>query len=159
MCESIIRDLKERGFKLAGSRRMAEKYPDRVVVKEDTDWDLYAPDCSETRRCLAELGFELLDCPNRDYWDELLDEIYTHPQHPIQALLRHDAHIYEKAFESIDADTFITELWKSSPTRVDEMSKIQFAAKVCAHFNRLFFENGYVPRPKPEIPNFDDAPL
>jgi hypothetical protein len=34
----------DRGFNLGGSRYMAAKYPDKISVTEETDWDFYCDD-------------------------------------------------------------------------------------------------------------------
>jgi hypothetical protein len=136
----LINALKQRGFRLGGSRRMAEKFPDKIQVGPGTDWDLYGEDTGENRAFLASLGFALVNAPNRDYWDNLLVDMYQHPDQDVQVLLRSDVECYTAAFESIDADTFIDRLWKSSPKRDSRLSKQHFSAIVCDHFNRLFNE-------------------
>ncbi len=136
----LAKKLIEMGCLLGGSRRMAEKYPDKVKVTDETDWDFYIDDDSEHRTNLENLGFVLQECPNRDYWDMLLNDMYKHPLYDIQVLIRNDLALYTRAFESIDADTYVNELWKSSPVRDHRISKLQFAAKVCAYFNNLFIE-------------------
>jgi hypothetical protein len=137
----LIDTLKERGFRLGGSRRMAEKFPDKIQVGPETDWDLYGEDSEENRALLASIGFALVDAPNRDYWDNLLVDMYQHPDQAVQVLLRSDVECYTAAFESIDAETFIDRLWKSSPKRDWRLSKQHFLAIVCDHFNRLFNEH------------------
>jgi hypothetical protein len=134
----LIKVLKQNGFRLGGSRRMAEKFPDKIQVGPETDWDLYGEDSEENRACLASLGFAVVDAPNRDYWDNLLVDMFQHPDHHVQVLLRSDVECYTAAFESIDAETFINWLWKSSPKRDSRLSRHHFSAIVCDHFNRLF---------------------
>lgn len=138
----LIEVLKQSGFRLGGSRRMAEKFPDKIQLGPETDWDFYGRDSEGNRACLASLGFALVDAPNRDYWDKLLVDMYQHPDHDVQVLLRSDVECYAAAFESIDAETFINRLWKSSPKRGRRLSRQQFSAIVCDHFNRLFNEFG-----------------
>lgn len=142
------------GFKLGGSRRMAEKYPDQIKVGPDTDWDFYGENCSHTRAALKALGFSAIEAPNRDYWDDLLVDIFKHDTYPIEVLLRNEVDIYSAAFESISAERFMGELWKSSPCRTDGLTKIQFSASVCAAFNRLFIEHGL--KPEKSSIAFDD---
>ena len=119
---------------------MAEKFPDQIQVETETDWDMYGKDSEANRAFLVSLGFALVDAPNRDYWDNLLMDMYQHPGHDVQVLLRSDVECYAEAFESIDAETFINRLWKSSPKRDSRLSKQLFSAIVCAHFNCLFDE-------------------
>lgn len=138
----LIEVLKQRGFRLGGSRRMAEKFPDKIQVGPETDWDFYGEDSKTNSTFLASLGFVLVDAPNRDYWDNLLVDMYKHSDQDVQVLLRSDVECYAAAFESVDADTFINRLWKSSPKRDSQLSKQQFSAIVCEHFNRLFNEFG-----------------
>ncbi len=138
----MIEILKKRGFRLGGSRRMAEKFPAKIQVTPETDWDLYGEDSGENRAVLVTLGFSLIDAPNRDYWDNLLVDMYQHSNQDVQVLLRSDVEVYAAAFESIDAETFIRRLWKSSPSRDSRLSRQQFSAIVCDHYNRLFAEFG-----------------
>ncbi len=119
---------------------MAEKFPDKIQVGPETDWDLYGVDSEENRAILLSLGFSLVDAPNRDYWDNLLVDMYQNNEQDVQVLLRSDVKCYTAAFESIDAETFLNCLWKSSPKRDRQLSKQQFSAIVCDHFNRLFSE-------------------
>ena len=119
---------------------MAEKFPYKIQVGPETDWDLYGEDSKENRAFLASLSFALVDAPNKDYWDNLLVDMYKHPEHDVQVLLRSDVECYTSAFESIDAETFINQLWKSSPKRDSRISRQHFSAIVCDHFNRLFSE-------------------
>ena len=83
-----------------------------------------------------------MDAPNRDYWDNLLVDMYQNPDHDMQVLLRNDVECYATAFESIDAETVINRLWKSSPKRDSRLSRQQFSGIVCDRFNRLFNQFG-----------------
>ena len=138
----LIEVLKQRGFRLGGSRRIAEKYPDKIRIGTESDWDLYGEDSEENRASLASLGFAVVDAPNRDYWNNLLVDMFQHPDHDVQVLLRSDVECYTAAFESIDAETFINRLWKSSPKRDSRLSRQHFSAIVRDHFNRLLNEFG-----------------
>ena len=138
----LIEVLRQRGFRVGGIQRMAEKFPDKIQVGLETDWDLYGEDSEENRASLASLGFAVVDAPNRDYWDNLLVDMFQHPDHDVQVLLRSDVECYTAAFESIDAETFIYRLWKSSPKRDYRLSRQHFSAIVCDHFNQLFNEFG-----------------
>ena len=129
------------GFKLGGSRRMASKYPTQVKVTDETDWDLYTDDLPHRRDELLSMGFERLDCPNKSYWDDLLVDIFKHPNYAIEVLLRKQVDVYTKTFEGISAEFFISDLWKSAPHN-SEIEKPIFAAKVCHTFNRLFRAHG-----------------
>ena len=79
---------------------------------------------------------------HRDYWYNLLVDMYQHPDQDVQVLLRSNVECYTAAFESIDAETFINRLWKSSPKRDRRLSRRHFSAIVCDHFNRLFNKSG-----------------
>jgi len=136
--DAMVRALFDRGFRLGGSRRMAQKFPDAVVIGPHTDWDFYGDESHANHNLLQMMGFGLLDCPNRDYWDDLLVSMYQHPTMPIQVLLRSDTETYTSAFESIDSTTFVTKLWKSSPLLLDYMSGGHFKETVRAYFNELF---------------------
>lgn len=119
---------------------MAEKYPDKIKPADDADYDFYCADSSERREWLANNGFRLIYAPDRTYWDALLVDMYEHPEHPIQVLIRSNVDKYIKAFESIDCETFYSRLWKSAPFRkfhnVNE--RAAFRSEVCHYFNQLF---------------------
>lgn len=140
----VISDLFDAGFKLGGSRRMAEKYPDDVKIGPDTDWDFYAEDTKSNRDFLAANGFERLECPNKNYWDDLLVDIFKHHELPIEVLLRNQVSVYSETFEGISAQFFINKLWKSSPVRDQDVPQAAFKDSVCKTLNKLFRVNGYV---------------
>jgi len=117
---------------------MAEKYPDRIKVGVDTDWDFYCENTVNNHLIMRALGFEKIDAKNRSYFDNLLIDIYNHQRFDIQILTRCNIECYSRAFESIDADTFIGRLWKSSPTRDQSIPKEIFSSMVRDHFNVLF---------------------
>lgn len=123
-------------FHLGGSRRMASKYPDIIQIAGQTDWDFYCSDTKGNRDYLISLGFELVQCDQRNYWDNLLLDIYKHPILNIEVLIRSDVELYSMAFESISGEVFYNKLWKSSP--VNNRDKAAFRQEVCCYFNELF---------------------
>jgi|SRR2546426_10161068 len=96
--EEAAQALLDRGFHLGGSRRMAQKYPSQVVINDDTDWDFYCDNTIEKRVLLAGLGFKELECENRNYWDDLLVDIYKHPKLPFEVLIRKDVDVYAQQY-------------------------------------------------------------
>ena len=50
------------GFRLGGSRRMAQKYPEQVIIKDETDYDLYCPNEPEFIEAMKVNGFAEVDC-------------------------------------------------------------------------------------------------
>jgi hypothetical protein len=126
---------------------MAEKYPEAVAVSESTDWDFYGCDSEENRRFLVERGFQKVEAENREYWDDLLLDIYKHQAHPIEVLIRSDVSLYSCAFESVSAEEFVNKLWKSSPKTDPGISRSEFRGRVCDYFNRLFDKH----RPKIDL--------
>lgn len=134
---SDIRKLLDAGFKLGGSRRMAEKYPHLIVVNDETDYDFYAQNSSQNIAYLMDNGFEQIDCQNRNYWDDLLVSIWKKPDGKIEVLLRSDAILYAAAFENIPADTYYKYLWKSSPLLVG-LEKGFLRGFIQTYFNLLF---------------------
>lgn len=141
--QDLIERIKAKGFQLGGSRRMAEKYPERFNLAESTDYDFYCPDTKENRDFLANEGFVVVAAINKNYWDTLLVDIYKHRQYPIEVLIRSNCVIYTQAFDSISADVFYYRLWKSCPeVAMDDLNA--FRASVCAYFCSLFFDYGGV---------------
>lgn len=149
--------LLDRGFFLGGSRRMAEKYPHQIQVTPETDWDFYCADTIEKRVLLAQLGFEKKECENRNYWDDLLVDIFTHPKLPFEVLIRKDVEIYRSSFDALSAEVFIERLWKSSP-KADPVikechrAKSKFRADVCRYFNCIFALHGWINTNSGDIP-------
>lgn len=137
----LIEQLKSEGFRLGGSRRMAEKFPDQVKVGDGTDWDFYCADTPDNRAFLGANGFRLVEADDRTYWDDLLIDMYRHESLPVEVLVRSDVGLYSRAFESVSAGDFVRKLWKSSPL-IDwrKTSPGGFKENVCAYFNTLFAE-------------------
>ena len=138
---TLVDQLKQAGFRLGGSRRMAEKYPDRVIVSDLADWDFYCDDTQANRDFLTANGFHLVQADNRDYWDDLLVDMYKHASQPVEVLVRKDVELYSRSFESIPCDDFVHGLWKSSPHVSQPLHMPTFRAGVCDYFNRLFKAN------------------
>jgi hypothetical protein len=141
--------LMDRGFHIGGSRYMAAKYPNQITVVDDTDWDFYCDDTIEKRVLLGQLGFEKVDAQNRNYWDDLLQDIYKHPALPFEVLIRKDVGIYKSSFDALSAEVFIDRLWKSSPKadpaiKECHIAKGKFRASVCQYFNGIFKLHGWV---------------
>lgn len=148
----LIDELTAAGFGLGGSRRMAQKYPQQIIVSEETDWDLYGSDTPENRQLLLDKGFYLVDAPNRSYWDDLLADMYKHSDLPIEVLIRKSATIYKSSFEALSAEVFMEKLWKSSPLRDPDICKAQFSIQVMDYFNGLFRLHGYQGNKPDDLP-------
>jgi hypothetical protein len=129
--------MSNQNFHLGGSRRMAEKFPDRFKLDDKTDYDFYGQDTKENRAFLESNGFQLVQADNRDYWDSLLADMYKSECGTVEVLLRSDVGKYKAAFESVDADTFYYRLWKSCPD-VKVVNLAAFRASVCAYYCALF---------------------
>lgn len=125
-------------FHLGGSRRMNQKYPDKIKINSDTDYDLYCADTESNRNLINLYGFIKVDLVNRNYCDNLLVDMFKHPNYDIDVLIRSDVNLYKRVFESIEPDTFIYKLWKSSPKRDHDIPKSLFSAMVCSYFNCAF---------------------
>ena len=145
-------------FYLGGSRKMAQKYPQQITVTEETDWDFYCANTIERRIFLGQLGFEKVEAENRNYWDDLLDDIFKHPSLPFEVLIRKDVEIYRSSFDALSAEVFIDRLWKSSPKahpeiKTNHIAKGIFRQEVCNYFNCIFKLHGWVnPEIKDDIP-------
>lgn len=133
------------GFRLGGSRRMAQKYPEQVKVSEDTDYDLYCPDDPKFIEAMTARGFHELNCQHHNYWDDMLLAIWKNDARPeIEILVRKDIEKYTQAFESIGADMYVKYLWKSSPLRDNNISDPIFCEGVKNFFNSLFRLVGFI---------------
>ena len=124
-------------FGLGGSRRMAAKYPELIKISDNTDWDFYCSDTAANRDYLDSLGFAKIEAENRNYWDNLLLDIYKHPTENIEVLIRSDRELYQQCFESIEGQVFYDKLWKSAPHQLGS-HKNRFRQQVCSYFNDLF---------------------
>lgn len=152
----LIAELLSKGFCLSGSRRMAEKYPEKIKITDSTDYDFYCPESQENRDFLAAKGFYKVDCHNKNYWDTLLVDIFKHNKYNIEVLIRKNVPLYQMAFESIGADTFYYRLWKSCP-EIGLENRSAFSASVCAYFSTLFdVYRNYVPIEDCSF-NYDDG--
>jgi hypothetical protein len=137
MTNEVVQQLIGNAFRLGGSRRMAEKYPEKVVIHDGTDYDFYGSDTAENRCLLESVGFNWVKATNKNYWDDLLIDIYKHGIYPIEVLIRKDVELYSKVFECISADDYAFRLWKSNPAcPVNDMEA--FRASVCEWFNYAF---------------------
>jgi hypothetical protein len=144
----LVEALRGRNFYLGGSRRMAEKYPDKIapLMKPNADWDFCCIDSKENRDAIERLGFICQHRNGSSYWDDLLVDIYKHPEMPVDVLIRHDVKIYADAFESLSPEVFIDRIWKSSPTRNPKEPTSYFRERVSTYFNALFRLHGYQDR-------------
>ncbi len=129
----LVEVAKLNGFRLGGSRRMAEKFPAHISVHETTDWDIYCDNSQQSINFLNEQGFIKVEAADRSYWDDLLLDIYKHPQLKIEALIRSDKNLYSTAFESISVGEYIDKLWKSAPYGCAFVQE-----QICQYFNNLF---------------------
>lgn len=148
----LVEKLRGRNFYLGGSRRMAEKYPDKIAqyIKSNTDWDFCCIDTKDNRQFLTDNGFEMCNPYGRSsYWDDLLIDMYKHPLHPIDVLIRHDVKVYSSAFEALSAEVFLERLWKSSPLRNPRQPVECFRKEASKYFNGLFRLHGYSDRATP----------
>lgn len=137
--QQIIDELLSFGFRLGGSRRMAEKYPEKIAVKETTDWDIYCPNGDRYIEKLKQLGFGEVPVYTRTYFDDLLVGIWKNSNiENVEVLVRRDAEKYTLAFEQISADMYYNFLWKSSPARDQNEIDPVFKNRVRNFFNALF---------------------
>jgi hypothetical protein len=151
------KELLEAGFSLGGSRRMAQKFPQQVVISEDTDYDLYCPNEPKYTALLRNKGFYEIDAQYRNYWDNMLVGIWKSDAHPeCEVLVRKDVQKYSEAFELISADMYVKYLWKSAPCRDSDVAEPIFKEQVKRFFNSLFRLVGYV---EPNDFNLDDLPF
>lgn len=150
--DSLIKELRDRGFYLGGSRRMAEKYPNQIIISSDTDYDFCCDDTQENRQFLINNGFTKIEAEDRTYWDDLLVDIYKHTEYPIEVLVRASKSIYQDAFEALSAEVFMEKLWKSSPLTDPNMPKKFFRMKVCDYFNGMFRLHGYAGNKPSDLP-------
>lgn len=141
--DALIEEIRSTGFGLGGSRRMAEKYPAQIMVGADTDWDFYCEQSEDKVAFLCARGFAKIEAANRNYWDDLLVDIYKHSDFPIEVLIRRDIDVYRSAFEALSAEVFIDKLWKSSPKADPDKCKSKFRNEVCSYFNGLFRLHGF----------------
>ena len=103
-------------FYLGGSRKMAEKHPDRVQVTDDTDWDYNVPCGAEVEDILRKLGdFTSNSFTNADYKDDQAVSYFCTPTRNVTVITRKDLEVYATAFEMVDVDLYLTKYWKSSP--------------------------------------------
>jgi hypothetical protein len=155
---TCVDELSALGFRLGGSRRMAQKYPEQVKIGEDTDYDLYCPNEPKFIDAMTERGFSEVDCKHHNYWDDMLIAIWKSDAHPnIEILVRKDVEKYTKAFEIIGADMYIDYLWKSSPKRDNNIADPIFCAGVKIFFNSLFRLVGFIGTPPAGA--IDDLPF
>jgi hypothetical protein len=123
-------------FFLGGSRRMHQLYPRDIQPPDTSDWDVYCADTEPNRNWLAEKGFKSVGAKNKTYWDDLLIDIFKHPEFPIEVLLRYDVRLYKFSFDSINPVFFKKHLWKSSPDK----TFLKERNEICYFFNDLFKE-------------------
>ena len=157
--DKTVEEFLGQGFRLGGSRRMNQKFPDQVALKDDTDYDLYCPNEPVLIEAMKAKGFSEVQCQHHNYWDDMLIAIWkceTHPQ--IEILVRKDVEKYTQAFEIISADMYVKYLWKSSPLRDNNIADPIFCDGVKQFFNSLFklvgFVNTYAP-----VGSLDDIPF
>ena len=118
---------------LGGSRRMAQKYPDRVFVTDKTDWDYNAQHCKEVIDFLQKVGEPIDGEPS--YNDDQAMYFYRLPNN-VTVVTRKDLNLYIRAFESVDVDLYCKHYWKSSNELVGKFCK----GKTRSYFNKLFKE-------------------
>lgn len=150
--QNLIEKLKANGFYLGGSRRMAEKYPAQIIINDETDYDFCCNDTPENRKFLDDNGFIKKECENRDYWDDLLVDMYDHAEFPIEVLIRESVTIYKSAFEALSAEVFMERLWKSSPLANPDIPRQFFRINVCDYFNGMFRLHGYQGNKPSDLP-------
>lgn len=142
--ETKAEELISLGFRLGGSRRMAQKYPESVLIKPETDYDLYCPNEPEFIEKMKANGFSEINCKHHNYWDDMLIGIWKSEANPeIEILVRHDVEKYRQAFEIISADMYVGFLWKSSPLRDNNIADPVFCNGVKCFFNSLFLLVGF----------------
>ena len=129
--EITHKDILESGlFQLAGSRYMANKYPEIIQVTESTDWDFYC-DVSNVvlLNWLASNGVYQVRERNVYPFDALADSIFIGSD--FQVIVRTDAEKYKKVIDLIDPEFYRDYLWKSGKNKTSR-DQIQ------AIFNQMF---------------------
>lgn len=127
----IINILKDKGFMLCGSRYFAEKYPDYIKIKKDTDWDFFGKNTYANKEILQDLGFyKVSDVTN--YADDLAVSFWKHELYKIDVILRRKCDTYKRFIENISPHEYCLYLWKSSPVFLGDKPTIT------KHFNRGF---------------------
>jgi hypothetical protein len=130
-------------FYLGGSRYMQMKFPEVFQLSPGTDWDFYCTDSREVRNFLYDIGFRDKYAPNPDplvcasapYLDDECLAIYEYSDQleEVQVTLRKNATFYRDVMNSVSAEYYYNELWKSSPKMTKE-SRL----KIGMRFNQLF---------------------
>lgn len=128
---TIIKVLDEKGFYLGGSRRMAQKYPDRVIIRSSTDYDYNGQDGDDAEKLLKALGFKPMHGAG-NYNDDQAFSFWKNGK--VTVILRENLNLYKKAFELVDIDAYLHRFWKSSPHLKVPFSKEQTRD----YFNCLF---------------------
>ena len=103
-------------FKLAGSRYMAQKFPEIIVLKKYTDWDFYCGvNDTEALNFIAAAGLHKVK-PGKETvypFDALADSIFLGID--FQIIVRTDPEKYGRVIESLDPEFYRDYLWKSGP--------------------------------------------
>lgn len=130
-------------FYLGGSRYMQMKFPEVFQLSPGTDWDFYCTDCRGVRNFLHDIGFVDKYAPSLDpsacavapYLDDECLAIYEYSNQleDVQVTLRKNATFYRNVVNSVSAEYYYNELWKSSPKMTKE-SRL----KIGMRFNQLF---------------------
>ena len=125
---------------LGGSRRMAERGDKELaaqspIINDDTDWDFYATHTPELEAKLLALGWDHTNTSAAhhfgkiDYLDDEAVMILEKDNH--QIVLRRDAQLYNRVFESIPVEYYYNSLWKGNPavdrTMVQPIFNLMFA--------------------------------
>jgi hypothetical protein len=113
---------------------MAQKFPFKVTVSKDTDYDYNAQHCQETIDYLEQVGVKKSNI-NPLYCDNQVVDFYQLPNN-VTVLTRKDLDLYIRAFEKMGVEDYVQHHWKSSPHLVEPFNNI----KTRDFFNKLFDE-------------------
>jgi len=118
----VIDEARAHGFViyLGGSRRMAERSPELVLINQETDYDFYVQNSPEIEHFLIDKGFQYSDRTRKvqqglQSYDFDTSTVLVLKQGRVEISLRKDVNLYRTVFENIDPYVYQTVLWKSSP--------------------------------------------
>ena len=118
-------------FYLGGSRRMAQKYPDKIIINESTDYDYNTQHNDSVVAYLISEGF-LPQYGNPEYKDDQAVCFFTNGS--VSVITRENIEVYEAAFEMVSAQDYLDYHWKSSHCLKAPFNKI----RTRDFFNNLF---------------------
>jgi hypothetical protein len=132
--QSIIENIPCGLLYLGGSRRMAQKYKNDVIISDETDYDYNISFTQDAVNYLLNNGFTELD-GDPAYKDNQAISFYQLCNYSV--ITRKDIYLYARAFESIPLYDYLTQHWKSSPKLIGKFCRY----KTRDYFNNLFEVN------------------